>query len=88
MDSVYIGAAQAALWATALAAAPLLLPVLAVGLVVGIVQTATSINETTLSFVPKLIVLALVLALFGAAIMGIVVDFTRAEFARIAQVTR
>ncbi|MDO7679598.1 MAG: flagellar biosynthetic protein FliQ, partial [Burkholderiaceae bacterium] len=43
-----------ALWMTALISAPLLLVALGVGLVIGILQAATSINEMTLSFIPKL----------------------------------
>ena len=61
---------------------------LIVGLLVGIVQAATSINEATLSFVPKLVVVAIILALFGGAIMGVMVDFTREMFARIPEITR
>ena len=41
------------LWVTALAAAPILLATLAIGLVVGVIQAATSVNEQTLTFVPK-----------------------------------
>ena len=48
------------LWVTALVAAPVLIASLVVGLVIGIVQAATSINEQTLTFVPKLAVIALV----------------------------
>ena len=48
------------LWVTALVAAPVLLASLAVGLVIGIIQAATSVSEQTLTFVPKLIVIALV----------------------------
>ena len=43
-------------------AAPLLLTALAVGLIVGIFQAATQINEMTLSFIPKLLAMAAVLA--------------------------
>jgi flagellar biosynthesis protein FliQ len=84
----FMGLAQQALWTTALASMPILIPVLVVGLLVGVVQAATSINEATLSFVPKLIVVAVVLALFGGAIMGVMVDFTREMFARIPEITR
>jgi flagellar biosynthesis protein FliQ len=84
----FMGVAQQALWTTALASFPILIPVLIVGLVVGVVQAATSINEATLSFVPKLLVVAVVLALFGAAIMGTIADFTRETFARIPEITR
>ena len=58
------------LWVTALVAAPVLLATLAIGLVVGIIQAATSVNEQTLTFVPKLAVTALVLVLFGLRTRG------------------
>ena len=76
------------LWVTALVAAPVLLASLAVGLVVGIVQAATSVNEQTLTFVPKLMVIALVLVLFGASMLGLVGDFMQEIFARIAGIGR
>jgi flagellar biosynthetic protein FliQ len=50
---------------TLMLAAPLLLTALAVGLLVGIFQAATQINEMTLSFIPKLLAMAAVLALTG-----------------------
>jgi flagellar biosynthetic protein FliQ len=74
---------QQALWATMLLAAPPLLAALAVGLLVGMFQAATQINEMTMSFVPKLIVLALVLVLAGAWMLGVIVDYTRQLFAQI-----
>ena len=79
----FIGIAQQALRITALAAAPLLIPALLVGLVLGMVQAATSINEQTLSFVPKLVVVAGVVAVFGGSILLLIADFTREIFARI-----
>ena len=79
----FFGIAQQALWITALAAAPLLIPALLVGLVLGMVQAATSINEQTLSFVPKLVVVAAVVAVFGGSIMLLIADFTREIYARI-----
>jgi len=79
----FIGLAQQTLWVTALAAAPLLIPALLVGVLLGMIQAATSINEATLSFVPKLIVLALVLALFGGSILYLVADFTTDIYSRI-----
>ena len=54
MESDYfIGIAQQALWVLALGAAPILIPALVAGVLLGMVQAATSINEATLSFVPK-----------------------------------
>lgn len=84
----FIGVAQQALWVLALASAPILIPALVVGLVIGMVQAATSINEQTLSFVPKLIVVAVTLALFGGAILILLADFTREIFARIPDLMR
>jgi len=84
----FIGVAQQTLWILALACAPILIPALIVGLVVGMVQAATSINEQTLTFVPKLIVIAICLALFGGSIMMLVADFTQDVFARIPEITR
>jgi flagellar biosynthetic protein FliQ len=76
------------LWVAALASAPVLLASLAIGLVVGIIQAATSVNEQTLTFVPKLAITAVVLVVFGASIMALISDFTQEIFAQIAQVTR
>lgn len=81
---VLLALADKMLWVTALVAAPVLLAALAIGLVVGVVQAATSINEQTLTFVPKLAVTALVLVLFGASMMGLLGDFTEEIFAAIA----
>jgi flagellar biosynthesis protein FliQ len=84
---LFVGVAQQAVWVTALVAAPLLLAALAVGLLVGIVQAATSINEQTLSFVPKLLVCALVLALLGGAMLTLIGDFTRDLFSMVGDIT-
>ena len=75
--------ARQALWITVLVSAPLLGVALLVGLLIGVVQAATSINEMTLSFIPKLVVMALALALFGTWQLVTLMDFTRAIFQRI-----
>jgi len=56
------------------ASAPMLLVSLVVGLVISILQTVTSIQEQTLTFVPKLLAVFLVLILAGNWIMGTVVE--------------
>ena len=84
----FIGVAQQALWVMALGAAPILIPALVAGVILGMVQAATSIHEQTLSFVPKLIVVAICLAVFGGSIMILVADFTREIFARIPDIVR
>jgi len=86
--SSLLALADRMLWVTALVAAPVLLASLAVGMVVGIVQAATSVNEQTLTFVPKLAITALVLVVLGASMMGLVADFTREIFAAIAGISR
>ena len=82
----FVGIAQQALWVLALASAPILLPALLAGVVLGMFQAATSINEQTLSFVPKLIIVAVCLALFGTAILTLLTDFTQEIFARIPEI--
>lgn len=84
----YMDVAQNALWVLALGSAPLLIPTLIIGVLLGMVQAATSINEATLTFVPKLIVFGLCLVLFGSAIMGLLSDFTITIFQRIPEVVR
>ena len=89
MDQDYfIGMAQQALWVLALGSAPILIPALVAGVLLGMVQAATSINEQTLSFVPKLIVVAVALALFGSSIMILLADFAREIFTQIPLLVR
>jgi len=71
---VHIG--QQALLVTALLAAPMLLSALAVGLIVGMFQAATQINEMTLSFIPKLLVLAAAIYFGGAWMLRLIVNYT------------
>ncbi|MBB3225585.1 flagellar biosynthetic protein FliQ [Luteibacter sp. Sphag1AF] len=68
---------QQALHIAMLVGAPLLLTALAVGLLVGMIQAATQINETTLSFIPKLIAMALVMIVTGPWMLRTLVQFTR-----------
>jgi flagellar biosynthetic protein FliQ len=82
----FIGIAQQALWIAALATAPILLPALICGLIIGMIQAATSINEATLSFIPKLIVVGATLVFFGASILMLIADFTREIFERIPDI--
>ena len=68
---------QKALELTAMLASPLLLSALAVGLLIGMFQAATQINEMTLSFIPKLITLAVAMAVAGPWMLRLIMDFTR-----------
>lgn len=71
------------LWIVVLLAAPVLLTALAVGLIIGMFQAATQINEQTLSFVPKLAVLALTLFIAAPWMLTVLLDFTRGLLAAI-----
>jgi flagellar biosynthetic protein FliQ len=62
---------------TVLLAAPLLLSALAAGLAIGMFQAATQIQDMTLSFIPKLVVLVIVLGLTGPWMLRQLVDYTR-----------
>jgi flagellar biosynthetic protein FliQ len=68
---------QSGLYHLLIVAAPLLGVALVVGLVVSIFQAATQINETTLSFVPKIVASVVVLAIFGPWMMTTLVEYMR-----------
>ncbi len=68
---------QQALWVTMLIAAPMLLSALAVGLIIGMFQAATQINEMTLSFIPKLLVLVAALVVAGPWMLSVIVNYTQ-----------
>jgi len=68
--------AQQALTITALLAAPMLLSALAAGLMIGMFQAATQINEMTLSFIPKLLVLAGALYVGSRWMLSVIVGYT------------
>lgn len=85
--SASLALADRMLWTTALVAGPILLASLAVGLAVGLIQAATSVNEQTLTFVPKLAVTALVLVVMGGSMMALVGDFTQEVFSQIATIS-
>ena len=81
--SMVIDLGRESLWVAVRVAAPLLGTALAVGLLVGIIQAATSIQEMTLSFIPKLAVMVLALVLFGSWQISVMVDFFQRIFERI-----
>lgn len=61
-------------------AGPLLILSMAVGVLIAILQAATQIHEQTLSFVPKLILIGVILLLFGGTMLEIMQDYTREIF--------
>ena len=67
---------QSALIVTLKASLPMLFVSLVVGLIISVIQTVTSIQEQTLTFVPKLVAIFMTLGLAGSFIFGTVVNFT------------
>ena len=67
---------------------PIVIAAMVVGLAVSIFQAATQINESTLTFVPKVLVVAAILAVFGPGMLGSLVDFTRSIFLAAGQVAK
>jgi flagellar biosynthetic protein FliQ len=65
-------------------AAPLLLVALIIGLIVSIFQAATQINETTLSFIPKLVGIFITLIIAGPWMLTVLTDYMREIFTSIA----
>ena len=81
MSSQDVGAVmQQALYTMLVVGGPIVLVSMAVGLVISIVQAATQINEATLTFVPKLVLTAALLMMFGGGMMSQLVTFTRFVF--------
>jgi flagellar biosynthetic protein FliQ len=75
--------ARTAMEITLMVSAPLLLVGLIIGLVVSIFQAATSINEQTLSFIPKLVGVFITLVLAGPWMLSIMTDYMRSIFTGI-----
>lgn len=87
-EEIIIKLGQDALRTTAMLAAPMLLSTLVIGLAVSIFQALTQINESTLTFIPKMIVVALVFVLAGPWMMDVMSHYTISLFENIATIVR
>lgn len=72
--------ASKALWAAALVSAPILLTAMAVGLLIGLLQSVTQLQEATLTFVPKFIAVGVVIVVSGSWMLQTMISFTRELF--------
>ncbi len=79
---------QDAITTTAMLAAPLLISALVVGLIVSIIQAVTQINEATLTFIPKMVVIFLVMILAGPWMLDVMSHYTIELFENIATMVR
>ncbi len=79
---------QRALYTVLVMGGPIVIASMVVGLVISVLQAATQIHEATLTFVPKLVVTALLLVFFGSYMVGSLTDFTRFVFSVAAEAAR
>jgi flagellar biosynthesis protein FliQ len=87
-EDIILQLGQDALKTMALLSAPLLLSTLVIGLVISIFQALTQINENTLTFVPKMIVIGIVLVLAGPWMMDVMKNYTTNLFENMATIVR
>lgn len=78
-----LGLMNGMLWQSMLVASPVMLAALLVGVIISILQVATQLQEMTLSYIPKLVVSALVLVALGPWMIGQVTEFATAMIATI-----
>ena len=86
-DQTVIDLGGKAMWVAIQVAAPALLSTLLVGLLVSIFQAATQINEQTLSFIPKVLIMTAALVICGPWILQVMISFTIDLFNGIPGVT-
>ena len=82
-SGIVIDLVYQALRLAAILAGPSLMALMVIGLVIGILQAATSINETTVSFIPKLLVFGLIILLVGPVSLALFIDYIKELLGRI-----
>ncbi|MCU0674517.1 MAG: flagellar biosynthetic protein FliQ [Myxococcota bacterium] len=75
------------LWTALIAASPVVLTVVVVGLIIAVVQAATQVNDQAVAFGPKALAVVIALVISGPFLLGEMVDFTRSVLAAIGEVT-
>ena len=89
MDGVFVQKIMYdALMVTLLISAPVLLGSMIIGLILSILQAATSIQEQTLTFVPKMVVIFIALILFGPWIIQTIVEYSHDLFTLMGEIGR
>ncbi len=87
-EDIVIQLGQDALKTLALVAAPMLLSTLVIGLIISIFQALTQINENTLTFVPKMVVIGIVIIIAGPWMLDTMSTYTITLFENISTVVR
>ena len=87
-DQTIIDLGVRTIWVALKIAAPALLATLVTGLVVSVFQAATQINEQTLTFIPKVLLMTVALVVFGPWILETMMTFTTTLFNEIPTIIR
>ena len=87
-DQTIIDLGVRTIWVALKVAAPALLATLFTGLLVSIFQAATQINEQTLTFIPKILIMTVALVVFGPWILETMMTFTTTLFNEIPTIIR
>ena len=77
-----------ALWMAFVLSGPVLIALLVFGLIIGILQAATSVNESSVAFIPKLLVIAVVLLVAGPVSLALFVDYLREVIMELPDILR
>lgn len=80
--------AQRAIWTIIIVSSPMLLSSVIVGLIIAVFQATTQIHEQTLTFVPKIITVLVVIAFFGVWMLTILTEFAESTLSNISQYIR
>jgi flagellar biosynthetic protein FliQ len=79
-EDMVLSLGRNAIWVTVLLASPLLLSALVVGLIVSLIQAVTQINESTLTFIPKMITIVVVLVVLAPWMTQMITSYTTEHF--------
>ena len=87
-EDVVLSLGRDAIWTTVLLASPLLLSALIVGLVVSIIQAVTQINESTLTFIPKMLAIVVVMIIMAPWMTQMITSYTTELFTSLPNYVR
>jgi flagellar biosynthetic protein FliQ len=87
-EDVVLSLGRDAIWTTVLLASPLLISALVVGLVVSILQAVTQINEATLTFIPKMLTIVIVMVILAPWMTQMITSYTTELFTSLPNYVR
>lgn len=87
-EDIVLSIGRDAIWTTVILAAPLLLSALVVGLIVSVIQAVTQINEATLTFIPKMLAIVVVMVILAPWMTQMLTSYTTELFTSIPNYVR